>query len=57
MDRGTWQAAGHRVAQSWTQLRQLNMDAILIFTLMPISLPFGSMPMLPSMSANTWFSL
>ena len=27
MDRGTWQAAVFRVAQSWTQLKQLSMHA------------------------------
>ena len=25
MDRGDWQATAHRITQSWTQLKQLNM--------------------------------
>ena len=25
MDRGAWQATAHRITQSWTQLKQLNM--------------------------------
>ena len=27
MDRGAWQAAVHRVTQSWTQVKQLSMHA------------------------------
>ena len=27
MDRGAWQAMVHRVAESWTQLKRLNMHA------------------------------
>ena len=27
MDRGDWQAAVHRVAQSWTQLKQFSMHS------------------------------
>ena len=28
MARGAWQAAGHRVAKSWTQLKQLSTLAL-----------------------------
>ena len=27
MDRGAWQATVHRIAKSWTQLKQLSMNA------------------------------
>ena len=30
MDRGTWQATVHRVAESWTRLKQLTIHACMI---------------------------
>jgi len=32
MDSGVWQAIVHEVAQNWTRLKQLNMDAGQMFT-------------------------
>ena len=32
MDRGVWQAIVHEVAQNWTRLKQLSMDAGQMFT-------------------------
>ena len=32
MDRGAWQATVHRVAKSWTRLKQLSTDACLVAT-------------------------
>ena len=29
MDRGAWQAAGHRISKSWTRLRQFSTHALL----------------------------
>ena len=43
MDRGAWQATLHRVAQSWTELKQLSMHAhnVLITVLDSIHSSFG----------------
>ena len=34
MDRGRWQATVHRVAKSWTQLKQLSVQACTLCTLL-----------------------
>ena len=31
MDRGAWQATVHRVAKSWTRLKQLSMDTCILW--------------------------